>query len=489
MDIFSRIPFLGKTKEKQKHVKFNTTASGIIGVHTSQDITQRAMRVIHDADLLKAESMRLKNVMVDKAQGNMFEYLETMKFNMSALKKDSNLYAQTTASMGLPTDPVDILIFDGKKVLREVQAKSCNRAAQTTIALSQKKYEEMLRLGPKDQHAAIERLLKKRIESGTLKAEEYEQTLRNFKKTLSHGEISSEGTSYNESLKSTDPKNAAKIANEFKTKSALTDMHKSGIQGGMIGGALGGATNLAKDIYDGDKEFGEILSGTVISSAKGFATGYTVTALSKGIQHSSSALLSSAAAESIIRSNAPVAIASGCVASAHSLVCYMKGDIDSDQLLDEVSHTAITGSAAFYYGALGQVAIPIPVVGSIIGAGVGYFIGNMLHQSGLIALGDSAVVKAAKERRKQVEAFCLASIEQTKRQRHELQNHLNKYFNDRKIIFEQSFDVLDHALINGNAEEVFAGLEQINGCFGSTLQFKTLEEFDMAMQSNQAIEF
>ena len=32
-----------------------------------------------------------------------------------------------------------------------------------------------------------------------------------------------------------------------------------------------------------------------------------------------------------------------------------------------------------------------------MGAGVGYLVGNLLHQSGLLALGDSQVVKAAKK--------------------------------------------------------------------------------------------
>ncbi|ASF45223.1 hypothetical protein [Methylovulum psychrotolerans] len=433
-----------------------------------------------------------KNVAADKAQGHMFEQLEVLKFNFDALKKDSDLFARTTASMGFPTDPVDIVIKSGQKTLREVQAKSCNNSASSAFALSQDKYKEMARLAPSDQVEKIDELLKKRIETGTLKAEDYEQTRRNLQKSLQHDDVSSSGTTYSEALESTKIEVAKDIAKDFKLKSALTDMHESGKRAGNVGAAITGGFSAVTGLYSmskGDIEIGEFTSRVAVDAAKGYATGYVVTAMSKGITHTTTYFLGESVARSFSRSNAPAAIAAGVVNISKSFISYINGDIDNEQLLAEISHNAITSTSSFYCGALGQAAIPIPVIGALIGAGVGYFFGNMLHQSGLIALGDSQIVKEAKERRYVVQAMCIAAIAESKKNRAELENYLDIYFSQRKNEFSESFDVLDGSLCDWNPDSFILGLERINNQFGTSLQFKSFIEFNDFMNSDEAFEF
>jgi len=467
--------------------KAYSIAGGIVAEEMTKRFTERTYRIFSDADRLSDLANKWKNVAPDKAQGHMFEQLETIKFNMDALKKDSNLYAKTTASMGLPTDPVDIIITNGKKTLREVQAKSCNSAARSAFALSQDKYEEMLRLGPSDQHAKIEELLKERIKTGTLKAEDYEQTLRNLKESLRHENVASKGTTYQEALDATNQDTANKIASEYKIKSALVDMNESGKRAGKIGAVISGGTSVITEgyaYYKGDREFGETVVNVAVSGAKGYATGYTVTALSKGITHTTSYLLGTSIAKAASRANAPMAIAAGIVNTGKSMVKYLNGDIDSEKLLDEISHTAITGSASFYYAALGQAVIPIPVVGALVGAGVGYFIGNVIHQSGLVALGDSKIVKEAKERRKHIEAICLATIPEIRKNRLELELQAQEYFGKRKNQFILGFTEMDRALQTWNPEDFIQGLGRIGNSFDVVLPFKSFKDFDEFMKSS-----
>ena len=470
----------------------STILNGIFAQHLTQDITERTYRIFDDANQLSEFASKWKNVAADKSQGHMFEQLETIKFNFDALKKDSDLYAKTTASMGLPTDPVDIIISNGKETIREIQAKSCNSAARSAFALSQEKYDEMLRLAPSDQHSKIEELLKQRIEKGTLKAEEYEQTLRNLKKSLEHDGIASEGQTYQEALDATNQDQADKIANNYKFKSAVTDIHKSGIKAGTIGaGITGGISILAEgySVIKGEKDIAEASVNTVINSAKGFATGYTVTAISKGITHTSSYFLGEQLAKNITRSSAPVAIAAGVVNTSKHIVSYLNGDIELEELTDKISHTAITGTSSFYYGALGQLAIPIPVVGAIVGAGVGYFIGNLIHQSGLVALGDSAVVKASKERRDQIRAICLEAIPKIQNNRAELQSLLDEHFAERKQVFDSTFLAMDLAVGNTDPEQYINALTSLNEKFDSELPFHSFSEFDQLMQSDKSFDF
>jgi len=460
-------------------------ADGILGEVFTERFTNRTRHLFNDSDELVKLSQKWSNVAKDKVQGHMFEQLEVTKFNYDALKKDSELYAKTTASMGLPTDPVDIVIKRGNKTVREIQAKSCGTAARSTFSLSQQKYAEMARLAPKDQTEKIKGLLNKRIESGTLKADDYKQTLRNLQDSLNQDNIKSSGTTYQESVKSTDKKTAIKISNQYKSKAALTDMHESGIRSGMVGAGISGAVSAVDgtyELYKGEVEIGEAVSNIVVDSVKGFATGYTVTALSKGLTHTTSHFLGQSISKAFTRSTAPVAIAAGIVTSSKSIISYLNGDISSDELLSEINHTAITCTSAFYYGALGQVAIPIPVVGVMVGAGIGYFIGNMLHQSSLIALGDSRIVKEAKEKRKMIEAMCLSSIPIMRKNRMELEEILYKYFLERKNEFEHSFKLIDDSLSNFDPDSFVTGLEKINQSFGAGLQFNSFSEFDDFMQ-------
>ncbi|NVZ10363.1 hypothetical protein HW932_13945 [Allochromatium humboldtianum] len=472
--------------------KIDAMAGGYLSAGITQRFTERTFGIFNDADQLMQLAEKWKNVAADKAQGHMFEQLEVVKFNFDALKKDSDLFAKTTASMGMPHDKVDILIKNGEEIVREAQAKSCNSAARSAFALSDAEYKEMQRLAPSDQFEKIKELLRKRIDSGALKAEDYEQTLRNIEESLKHENVSSSGTTYQEALNATDVKTAQDIADKFKLKSALTDMHESGKRAGKVGALLTGSISAVTGVHSlhkGEIEVGELLSRVAVDSAKGYATGYVVTAMSKGITYSTTYLLGESVARSFARSNAPVAIAAGVVNASKSFVAYINGDIGGEQLLDEVSHTAITSTSSFYYGALGQVAIPIPIIGALVGAGVGYFIGNMLHQSGLVALGDSRVVKEAKERRYAVQAMCLAVIPEIQKNRLELESYLESYFSQRKNDFLASFCVLDNSLYSWNPDEFVLGLEKINNQFGISLQFKSFADFDLFMSSDEVFEF
>ncbi len=476
----------------KKSDSFDSLSVGLLGNAATQRYTDRTRGIFEDAEHLISLSNKWKNVASDKAQGHLFEQLEVSKFNLDALKKDSNLFAKTTASMGKPTDPIDIVIKKGQKTVREIQAKSCNTAARSTFSLSQKKYEEMARLAPSDQAERIEALLKKRIEAGTLKKEDYEQTLRNFQKSLSHDGVESKGTVYQDALDATNAKKVKEMSDSIKLDATLTDMHESGKKSGNIGASISAGVAVVSgvhQIYNDEADIGKVVANISVEAAKGYATGYACTAISKGITHSTTHVLGHATSKVLTRSNAPVAIAAGVVTTGKSMLSYMQGDIDSEQLLSEISHTAITCTSSFYYGAIGQVVIPIPVVGALIGSGVGYFIGNMLHQSSLIALGDSQVVKVAKERRKAIEAMCLTMIPIIQKNREELEQSLNKHFSDRKEIFSEAFNILDASLGEWNHDTFVSGLENINNQFGATLQFKNFDEFDTFMNGDEVFQF
>lgn len=189
------------------------------------------------------------------------------------------------------------------------------------------------------------------------------------------------------------------------------------------------------------------------------------------------------------KSNPVTSIASGVTHSALHITEYMRGNISREKLLSEISHSAVVTTSSFYYAALGQVAIPIPVVGALIGSSVGYFIGNMLNRSGLIALGDSTLVKEAKERRKEIEDLCDTLIPVIKKSRKALEVQIDKYFSDRKKEFLQSFLLMDNSLNEWDPDSYVQALEKINNQFSQSLKYKTFDEFDAFMKSDEVFEF
>lgn len=425
----------------------------------------------------------------DQAQGWLFEQLEVVKFNINAFKNDSSLKAATTDTLGITNHTsVDIVIKNGKKTIKEYQAKSGNKSANTAFMLAEKKYENVNLVGPSDQYEKVNNLYDQRIERNTLKASDYKSAKIRLDKEINSDGIGSGGTTYQESISATDINVATKIAEKFDNQAIAIEMHNSGLEAGKIGATISAGISTFSSLIDlsqGKITTEDMLINLTVDTAKGYMTSYLTTALSKGIPHALIKTgISGSVTKAFTKSNAHLAIAAGIIQSGKSLASYINGDIDRDQLLNDVSHTAVTGASAFYYGALGQLVIPVPILGAFIGSTVGYFIGNMLHQSGLIGLGETAVVEASRKRREQVQAICLEAIPLMQENRLQLELLLEKHFTDTSKTFSNAFDGIEKALISWSPDEFTCELEKINNTFGISLPFKTFDEFDEFMQSD-----
>lgn len=458
----------------------------------TQRITEQTLAVLEDADALKRIALQRSGMSADQAQGWLFEQLEVTKFNLNALKQGSNLHAATTDTLGKTNDEItDVIISKGKRQIRAFQLKSGNRPSSTAFMLSDEKYSDVGLVGPSDQHVEVQRLYKARVSSGTLRADQYASAEKRLHKAVEADGVSSGGTKYSEALKATDPKEAEKLAKQFKRTGVATEMHNSGLEAGKIGAVVAGGVSTVGGLLRlarGEADTGEVVVQVAVDAAKGYASSYVTTAISKGVPHMMlKAGMERSAANLLTKSNAHIAIAAGIVQSGKSITRYLNGDIDGEQMLSEVSHTAITGASAFYYGALGQALIPIPVVGAFVGSTFGYFVGNMLHQSGLLSLGEAPAVKVARERREHIEALCLTAIPLMRAHRLELEKLMEQHFAERRHHLSTAFDNLENSLIDWDADSFTAQLEQVNNAFGASLPFKTLTEFDAFMaDDNQA---
>lgn len=238
-----------------------------------------------------------------------------------------------------------------------------------------------------------------------------------------------------------------------------------------------------KRIAQGQAEVGETLLQVSIETSTRYLVQHAQHDLSRALPQALVQLgVPNVSVRALTRANAHTALAGGIVSAGHSLMRYLKGEISQQQVCDEVSQTAVVGVSCFYYGAFGQAVIPVPVVGAFIGSTVGYFIGHLLHQSGLIGLGECTRVKAARERREQIEAMCLTAIPVLRAHRVQFQQLLEQQTKQRKQQFSLAFDHLERSNLARDTAGFLQGLESINQLFGSSLPFKSFSEFDAAMR-------
>lgn len=168
---------------------------------------------------------------------------------------------------------------------------------------------------------------------------------------------------------------------------------------------------------------------------------------------------------------------------------YIEGKINTKEFAERITHTTITSASIGYYGMLGQVAIPIGGVGFLVGASIGFIVGNVLLSSGLLSLGDSEVVKQAKARRQYVHDTCVKLKENVIASRQQLIVYMDQYFSERQEAIGLALNDVENALSNGNTEQLTKGLTEINHRFGCALKINSFTEFDEMMESDEAFTF
>lgn len=194
-------------------------------------------------------------------------------------------------------------------------------------------------------------------------------------------------------------------------------------------------------------------------------------------------------AKSMGKSNIVTSLAVSVAELTGSFKKYINGDISGKRLIEDASNSAITTASASFYGVLGQAAIPVPVVGFLIGSSIGVLIGNLLLSSGHLSLGDSTAVKAAKERRKNIEELSRVLKKQIIESRLQLEQYLEAYFSERRDIISNSLLQIENSVTTNDVDTLTSALSELNSLFGSTLKIKSFEEFDQLMLSEDSLSF
>lgn len=260
--------------------------------------------------------------------------------------------------------------------------------------------------------------------------------------------------------------------------------HRAGIEGAKCGMAIGGSISLITNIIAvraGNKELGDAIldttKETLISAGVGYGTGFFGSAIKSVLQQSPNVVM-----RNLSKTGLPAMIVSTCVATGKSIKRYSEGEIDESQLLIEMGEMVNSSLSTATFSMLGQIAIPIPVLGGLIGGMIGYTLTNTFYHNFLDTLEEAKLSEIRYQFiAMRCEAARIAAIE--------YQNYLDDLF-DRKFaqLDVKSKNLFNSLKDNNISIDIFCkNIDQFAELLGRELSFKTLDEFNDFMSSNEKL--
>lgn len=272
--------------------------------------------------------------------------------------------------------------------------------------------------------------------------------------------------------------------------STIKDIHKlsheAGIEGAksgaLIGGGIATITNMV-EIINGKKDLGDAVEDIAKTTGKSALTGYGATygstVLKATMQNSSASLI-----RSLSNTGLPGAMVSTAISSASALRDFIDGKINGVELLTRVGKNGMATATSMAYGAVGQMLIPVPIAGAIVGSFVGYTLTTMMY-SGLMKAMNEA--KLAREERIRIEKECNEAIQLMKIYRQEMNKWVNSYLKKYNSIFDNAFANIKSSLLAKDIDGTIKGFNNITRSLGGEVQFDTMEEFELLMNSDAPI--
>lgn len=262
--------------------------------------------------------------------------------------------------------------------------------------------------------------------------------------------------------------------------------HRAGMESAQLSAVMGGSVSIVQNLaalVKGEKTPEEALArvarSTGSAAAVGYGTGFAGAAV-KGMMQNAGA----EPVRALARTNLPGVVVTVGVESAKTMKRYLDGEIDGVQCFEELGEQGAGMLSSALFSAIGQAAIPIPVVGGLVGGMLGYAIASASYGLLLSSLREA---KLAHEERLLVEAECARQIELLRACRRELEELIENNLVSSAQVFHLAFDDLKEALCIGNADGFITAANRITEAVGGEVQFRSQAAFDALMESDTPI--
>ncbi|GAA8316827.1 hypothetical protein HpNP138_04300 [Helicobacter pylori] len=279
----------------------------------------------------------------------------------------------------------------------------------------------------------------------------------------------------------------ARLNPNLSTAKDVTSVsHQAGMNaaqtGALIGGGVSAITNIYECIANG-KDPMKAIKHTAIATLKGgvlsYGSAFASSSLGGLMQSSANKVI-----QSLGKGSVPAMIVGACVANATVLTRYFSGKIDGKELLKQLgkANTTLVSSGAM--AVAGQVLIPIPVVGALVGGFVGAILSETFFNAFLKAREEA---KLACQRRIEIERECRELIKLLETHQNQFNEVFERYFHETTKFFNQNFDELERALYAGDADLAIGVNNKIQERLGQKALFDNSKEGWELITSNKDI--
>lgn len=262
--------------------------------------------------------------------------------------------------------------------------------------------------------------------------------------------------------------------------------HQAGMEAAKTGALIGGGMSFVRNavaVVKGDETPGEAAKAIAVDTAGAgtlsYATGFIGSAVRGGMSNAKSSYL-----RTISNTGMPAMIATAVLETGKTLYRFIDGEIDGTQCLEELGEKG-TGIVASSAGAvIGQIVVPVPILGGLLGSMFGYALSSTLYYSLLAALDEQ---KMAHEVRLLVEAECEEAITAIREYRLEMELAIRNYFTEYIPAFENAISDMQAAFQTHDVDLLVKGANAITETLGEEALFRTSEELDALMAAKDTI--
>lgn len=346
--------------------------------------------------------------------------------------------------------------------------------ADATITVPKDYYEEILLEADKTLDS-LNNQLKYAEETGNKELQEkLEAQIKKYEKIKSS--VKDSGITNKEAME-------ARLHPKVSTIKDITKVaNKAGLEQAAYGACISGSISIVSNtvaLIKGEKDASEAAlsvikdtgTGTVISYTNAFA-GSVIKGSLQNSEHEALQVLS--------KTNFAGSIVTTTVECGKTFARYIKGDIDGVECLEELGQKGTAHLSSQLFAAIGQAAIPIPVVGGLMGALIGYTMASACYDQFLGLLKDA---KLAKERRYQIQRECDEAIKLIIQYREEINQVVDNYLIDMQSTFNDAFDLAAKAIYQDDIDSFILAANTMSQKLGRKPQFSNFAEFEDMMNS------
>lgn len=374
-----------------------------------------------------------------------------------------------------------------------------NNPKEAVNALMGKDYEKYLNSGgkllvPSDRYEGMQEELSKRAAS-------LERQISRLKADGKTAQAASKQAQLEKCQKWQKTLEKSKVSNaeamEARTNPGLSTAkemakiaHRAGMEQAKMGAVVGGGFSLVSNFYAvcrGKKEIGEALKDvgcdTAGAAVASYAAGAGGAVIKGGLQNAGKGAL-----RALSKTNLPAYFAVGTLECGKTLYRFSRGQIDGRTCLEELGQKGYGMVNTAMFAAIGQAAIPIPIVGALVGSLIGSAMSTLSYN---ILHGSLTEAAMAKKERIRIEKECQETIEMLKQLRAAMEETVNRFFAKERKVFGEAFAQLQEGLATAgfDVDMCIAAANKMTRAHGGRPQFEDMAGFHALMNSDQALIF